>query len=56
MIFYIDCSNVRQLIRIYYRERGWTDTGIPKVETLQKIGLWHFLTEEAKKTITGLNE
>lgn len=49
-------EELRQLIRIYYRERGWTDTGIPKVETLQKIGLWHFLTEEAKKTITGLNE
>jgi aldehyde:ferredoxin oxidoreductase len=47
---------VRQLIRIYYRERGWTDTGIPKVETLQQIGLWNFLTVEAKKTITGLNE
>jgi aldehyde:ferredoxin oxidoreductase len=49
-------EELRQLIRIYYRERGWTDAGIPKVETLQQIGLWDFLTAEAKKTITGLNE
>jgi len=48
-------EELRQLILVYYRERGWTDAGVPKVETLQQIGLWRFLTDEARAIITRLN-
>jgi aldehyde:ferredoxin oxidoreductase len=48
-------EDLRQLILVYYRERGWTDAGVPKVETLQQIGLWRFLTDEARAIITRLN-
>ena len=48
-------EELRKLIVFYYRQRGWTDTGIPKVETLKQIGLWQYLSDEAKKTITGMN-
>jgi len=45
---------LRELIRAYYRERGWTPSGIPTHATLKAIGLWDFLTEEAKAKITAL--
>jgi aldehyde:ferredoxin oxidoreductase len=48
-------EELRKLIDIYYRQRGWTVNGIPKIATLQQIGLWDFLTEEAKKQITQTN-
>jgi aldehyde:ferredoxin oxidoreductase len=47
-------EQLRQLIRIYYQERGWTDSGIPRLDTLKKIGLWDFLNEETKTRITNL--
>jgi hypothetical protein len=37
------------------RARGWSATGIPKVETLKQIGLWNFLNEETKTKITKMN-
>jgi aldehyde:ferredoxin oxidoreductase len=39
------------LIKAYYQERGWTNAGIPKIETLKQIGLWDFLKEETKDRI-----
>jgi aldehyde:ferredoxin oxidoreductase len=41
-------EQLRKLIQIYYQERGWTDSGIPKIETLKKIGLWDFLNRETQ--------
>ena len=42
------------LIQAYYRERGWTPSGIPTPATLKEIGLWDFLTEEARTRIAAL--
>ncbi|OPY86370.1 MAG: Aldehyde ferredoxin oxidoreductase, domains 2 & 3 [Syntrophaceae bacterium PtaU1.Bin231] len=47
-------KRLRELIRAYYRERGWTDSGIPTVSTLKGLGLWEFLTEEARMKISAL--
>ncbi|MEN6624285.1 MAG: aldehyde ferredoxin oxidoreductase C-terminal domain-containing protein [Smithella sp.] len=44
-------EELRELIGVYYDQRGWTATGIPKIETLKRIGLWDFLSEEAKTKI-----
>jgi aldehyde:ferredoxin oxidoreductase len=48
-------EELRKLIHIYYAQRGWTDKGIPKIDTLKKIGLWKFLSEEAITRITAMN-
>jgi aldehyde:ferredoxin oxidoreductase len=48
-------AELRELINVYYRERGWNDRGIPKVETLKQIGLWNFLSKESKAIITQNN-
>jgi aldehyde:ferredoxin oxidoreductase len=48
-------GQLRELVQAYYRERGWSASGIPTVDTLKKIGLWQFLSEEAKKGIVRLN-
>jgi aldehyde:ferredoxin oxidoreductase len=42
---------LKELVQTYYRARGWTGAGIPTPETLQRIGLWEFLTAEAKAKI-----
>jgi aldehyde:ferredoxin oxidoreductase len=47
-------NELRRLIQVYYEERGWSERGIPKVETLQRLGLWDFLTEETKATLQAL--
>jgi aldehyde:ferredoxin oxidoreductase len=47
-------EELRELIRIYYRTRGWNDSGIPTPDTLKKIGLWDFLTAEARTKIAAL--
>ena len=44
-------EQLRELIQVYYRARGWNSSGIPTPETLKKIGLWGFLTEEARAKI-----
>ncbi|HOX16284.1 MAG TPA: aldehyde ferredoxin oxidoreductase C-terminal domain-containing protein [Smithellaceae bacterium] len=48
-------EELRKLIHIYYAQRGWTDKGIPKIDTLKQIGLWNFLSEEARTRITAMN-
>jgi aldehyde:ferredoxin oxidoreductase len=47
-------EQLRQLIDVYYQERGWTDSGIPKIDTLKRIGLWDFLKEETKGRISEI--
>jgi aldehyde:ferredoxin oxidoreductase len=47
-------EQLRELIEAYYRERGWTQSGIPTPATLKQIGLWNFLTEEARAKIGTL--
>ena len=48
-------EELRKLIGVYYTQRGWNATGIPKVETLKQIGLWNFLSDEAKTKVTAMN-
>jgi aldehyde:ferredoxin oxidoreductase len=48
-------EELRKLIHIYYSQRGWTDKGIPKIDTLKQIGLWGYLSEEARTRITVMN-
>lgn len=48
-------EELKELIGVYYRQRGWTERGIPTVETIRKIGLWDFLEEETRRTITRIN-
>jgi aldehyde:ferredoxin oxidoreductase len=49
-------EQLRELIQVYYRARGWNSSGIPTPETLKQIGLWEFLTAEAKAKIIGLTD
>ena len=47
-------QELRELIQVYYRTRGWSTSGIPTPATLKEIGLWDFLTGEARARITEL--
>lgn len=47
-------EQLRRLIDIYYRERGWNSLGIPMPETLKELGLWGFLDEKTRSTIVEL--
>ena len=47
-------AQLRKLIQVYYSERGWNSTGIPTADTLRNLGLWGFLTEEARARIIEL--
>ena len=49
-------EQLRGLIRVYYEERGWTAAGIPTVATLQRLGLWPFLTGETRDRLTQMQE
>ena len=35
----IDREMFDKMLTCYYRMRGWDDNGVPKVETLKKLGL-----------------
>jgi len=48
-------KQLRELIQSYYKERGWSETGIPTVDTLKNLGVWTYLTEEARVKIAGFN-
>jgi aldehyde:ferredoxin oxidoreductase len=48
-------DELRKLIAVYYEQRGWSATGIPRVDTLKQIGLWQFLSEEARTKITAIS-
>jgi aldehyde:ferredoxin oxidoreductase len=49
-------EELKKLIGVYYAQRGWNTAGIPKVETLKKIGLWNYLSDEARAKVTVMNE
>jgi aldehyde:ferredoxin oxidoreductase len=44
-------GQLRELVQAYYRVRGWNEEGIPTPETLKRIGLWKFLSAEARARI-----
>jgi aldehyde:ferredoxin oxidoreductase len=35
----LDADDVAEQVRAYYRSRGWSDEGVPKPETLAKLGI-----------------
>jgi aldehyde:ferredoxin oxidoreductase len=47
-------EQLRRLIAAYYQERGWNSQGIPMPETLKELGLWQYLSDEARSIITRL--
>ena len=47
-------EQLRKLIQVYYETRGWSVTGIPTVQTLQKLGLWNYLNQETQARLTEL--
>ena len=49
-------QELRKLIGVYYAQRGWNASGIPTVETIKKIGLWNFLSDEARAKVMTMNE
>lgn len=49
-------DELRKLIDVYYQERGWSPSGIPTRDTLERLGLWGFLSEEVRSVITLLTE
>jgi aldehyde:ferredoxin oxidoreductase len=49
-------EQLRMLINAYYEERGWNSCGIPLPETLRQLGLWEFLTDEARSILIDLTE
>lgn len=49
-------EELKKLIGVYYAQRGWNESGIPKVATVKKIGLWNYLSDEAHAKIITMNE
>jgi aldehyde:ferredoxin oxidoreductase len=47
-------KELARLIGVYYEERGWGETGIPTVATLQRLGLWDFLNGETRARLQEL--
>ncbi len=47
-------QELRSLIDMYYRKRGWNENGIPTVETLKQLGLWRFLNEGTRVKLVEL--
>jgi aldehyde:ferredoxin oxidoreductase len=47
-------QELRSLISLYYRKRGWNEHGIPTPETLKQLGLWRFLKEETRARVVEL--
>ncbi len=49
-------NRLEKLIQAYYRQRGWTPDGLPKIETLEGLGLWKVLNEETRRKLANLHE
>jgi aldehyde:ferredoxin oxidoreductase len=47
-------KELHKLIEVYYEERGWNRAGIPTVATLQRLGLWDFLTDDTRVRLVAL--
>lgn len=48
-------EQLKKLVMVYYQQRGWSANGVPTVATLQGLGLWGFLTDEARVRISELS-
>ena len=48
-------KELRKLIQVYYEERGWSEKGIPKVDTLKRLALWDYLTPETQERLSALS-
>jgi aldehyde:ferredoxin oxidoreductase len=48
-------KELNDLIQAYYEMRHWSPSGIPSVQTLQRLGLWQYLSKEAQAGIVNLN-
>lgn len=48
-------KELSKLIQTYYEKRGWSSSGIPKVDTLRQLGLWQYMSQEAQADVTRLN-
>ena len=48
-------KELSELIQAYYEKRGWSSSGIPAVDTLQQLGLWQYLSQEAQEKVMMLN-
>ncbi|GFO55237.1 aldehyde ferredoxin oxidoreductase [Geomonas sp. Red276] len=48
-------KELRKLIQVYYQERGWSENGIPKVDTLKGLGLWDHLNVETREQLVAYN-
>ncbi|MBI5484350.1 MAG: hypothetical protein HY888_07810 [Deltaproteobacteria bacterium] len=55
LLMEVRTTDLKRLVKVYYEERGWNASGIPTVPTLQGLGLWGFMTEEARARIAELN-
>ncbi len=47
-------DRLKNLVRSYYEARGWTAEGIPPIETLEKLGLWQFISDGTKERLAEL--
>lgn len=47
-------KELTRLVKVYYEERGWSEQGIPTVETLKRLELWEYLGEETQRRLAGL--
>lgn len=47
-------QELRRLIDVYYQQRGWGRSGIPLPQTLKQLGLWEFLSQEARSVLERL--
>jgi aldehyde:ferredoxin oxidoreductase len=47
-------KELKRLVSVYYEERGWSDNGVPKMETLKRLGLWDFLGRETQERVAAL--
>jgi aldehyde:ferredoxin oxidoreductase len=48
-------EQLRELVSVYYEERGWNGSGVPTIATLERLGLWGFLEKETQMRIAELN-
>ncbi len=47
-------NELRRLVDVYYEARGWSAGGIPTVQTLKHLGLWHYLQPETREQLKEL--
>ncbi len=47
-------GELAKLVRVYYKERGWSASGIPTDATLKQLGLWKYLDEATRARISDL--